>query len=61
MKETFGWIKCNLNPKFKVLKNKAIGMVKVQWTYNGPEDATWEYEETMREECLQMFFNFEGN
>jgi hypothetical protein len=36
--------------KVKVLKNKSIWTVKVQWTRYGPEDATWEHEETMREE-----------
>jgi hypothetical protein len=30
-----------LDRKIKVLMNKAIGFVKVQWTYYGPEDATW--------------------
>jgi hypothetical protein len=28
-----------LDWKFKVLKKKSIGMVKVQWTYYSPEDA----------------------
>jgi hypothetical protein len=41
---------CILDPRFKVLRNKAIGLVKVQWTYYGPEDATWEHEENKREE-----------
>jgi hypothetical protein len=36
-----------LDRKFKVLRNKAIGLVKVQWTFYGPEDATWEHEENM--------------
>jgi hypothetical protein len=36
-----------LDQKFKVLKNKFISMVKVQWTCYGPEDATWEHEENM--------------
>jgi hypothetical protein len=31
---------CILDQKFKVLRNKAIGLVKVQWTYYGLEDAT---------------------
>jgi hypothetical protein len=47
--------------KFKVLWKKSIGLVKVQWTYYGHENATWEYEKTMREEYSQFFVNFEQN
>jgi hypothetical protein len=68
--EGYLWVEpiCILDRKFKVLRNKAIGMVKVQWTCYGPKDATWEYEENMRVEYLQIFdilkktnarFNFE--
>jgi hypothetical protein len=39
---------CILDQKIKVLRNKAIGLVKVQWTCYGPEDATWEYEKAMQ-------------
>jgi hypothetical protein len=38
---------CILDRKVKVLRNKSIGMVKVQWTFYGPEYATWEHKETM--------------
>jgi hypothetical protein len=31
-----------LDRKIKVLKNKEISLVKVQWTYYGPENETWE-------------------
>jgi hypothetical protein len=41
--------------------NKAISLVKVKWTFYDPKDATWEYEETMREEYPQFFVNFEEN
>jgi hypothetical protein len=44
-----------------VLENKSILLVKVQWTCYDPEDAAWEHEETMREECSQIFVNFEEN
>jgi hypothetical protein len=44
-----------------VLRNKAIGMVKVQWTCYIPEDATWEHEENKWAKYLQIFDNFEGN
>jgi hypothetical protein len=50
---------CILDQKVKVPRKKAIGMVKVQWTCYGPEDATWEHEENMQEEYLQFFYNFE--
>jgi hypothetical protein len=46
---------CILDQKVKVLKNKSIGLVKVQWTYYGLEDATWELEEAMQEEYPQVF------
>ena len=48
-----------MDRKVKVLKNKVIRLVKVQWTCYGPEDATWEHEENMHEEYLQIFDNFE--
>jgi hypothetical protein len=38
---------CILDRKFKVLRNKSISLVKVQWTSYGPEDATWENEEVV--------------
>jgi hypothetical protein len=38
-----------LDQKVKVLRNKAIGMVKVQWTCYRPEYSTWEHEENMWE------------
>jgi hypothetical protein len=48
-----------LDWKVKVLRNKAIDLVKVQWTYYGPKDTTWEHEETMREEYLQILKKIE--
>jgi hypothetical protein len=50
-----------LERKVKVLWNKTIGLVKVQWTCDGPEDATWEHKENVREEYPQIFVNFEEN
>jgi hypothetical protein len=38
-----------------------MGMVKAQWNYYGPKDATWEHEETMWEEYPHFFVNFEEN
>ena len=50
-----------LDRKVKVLRNKSIGMVKVQWTCYSPKDAIWENEVNMWEEYLQFFFHFEEN
>jgi hypothetical protein len=49
-----------LDQKRKQLQNRAIGIVKVQWTWYGPEDVTWEHEDAMREEYLHLFERF-GN
>jgi hypothetical protein len=37
-----------LDRKSKQLRNRAIGIVKVKWTWYGPKDATWEHENAMR-------------
>ena len=50
-----------LNHQVKVIWNKYIGLLKVQWNCYGPEDATWENEENMWEEYPQCFVNFEEN
>jgi hypothetical protein len=56
------WVElvCILDQKVKVLRNQAIGMVKVQWICYGLEDIMWEHEEAMQEEYLHIFVNFEG-
>lgn len=51
---------CILDKKNKQLRNRAIGLVKVQWTWYGPEDATWEHEDAMRAEYLHLFEDFEN-
>jgi hypothetical protein len=44
-----------LDRKVKMLRNRVIEMVKVQWTCYCPEDATQEHEDAMRVEYPQMF------
>jgi DNA-directed RNA polymerase subunit E'/Rpb7 len=48
-----------LDRKNKQLWNRAIGLVKVQWTWYSPEDATWEHEDVIRVEYPHLFENFE--
>ena len=50
-----------LDRKRKQLRNQAIELVKVQWTWYGSEDATWEHEEVMQVEYPCLFENFEGH
>ena len=49
---------CILDQKVKVIRNKAIGLVKVQWTCYDPEVSTWEHEGNMQEEYPQMVNKF---
>jgi hypothetical protein len=44
-----------LDWKIKQLWNRAIGLVKVQWTWYGPKDATWEHEDAMQIEYPYLF------
>jgi hypothetical protein len=46
-----------LDKKVKMLQNRLIELVKVQWTYYGLEYATWEHEDSMRVEYPQVFLN----
>jgi hypothetical protein len=49
------WI---LDRKIKQLQNRAIGLVKVQWTWYGPEDATWEHGDAMWAKYPHLFEDF---
>ena len=49
---------CIMEQKINQLWNGAIGIVKVQWTWYGPEDATWEHEDAMRTEYSHLFEDF---
>jgi hypothetical protein len=51
---------CILDRKNKQLWNRAIRLVKVQWTWYSPEDATWEHEDAMRAEYPHLFEYFEN-
>jgi hypothetical protein len=46
---------CILDRKIKQLRNRAIELVRVQWTWYGPEDATWEHADVMRAEYPHLF------
>ncbi|KAJ9187021.1 hypothetical protein P3X46_002520, partial [Hevea brasiliensis] len=39
----------------KELRNKQIPLVKVLWRHHNTEEATWESEEMMRQQFLQLF------
>jgi hypothetical protein len=49
-----------LDWKRKKLWNRAIRLVKVQWTWYSPEDMTWEHEDAMWEEYPHIFEYFEN-
>lgn len=44
-----------LNRKIKILQNRIIELVKVQWTYYSPEDVIGEHEVAMWAEYLHLF------
>jgi hypothetical protein len=51
---------CILDQKRKQIRNRAIGIVKVQWIWYGLEDETWEHEDAMRVEYPHRFEDFEN-
>ena len=40
-----------------MLRKRAIAQVKVQWKHFGPEEATWEDENFVREAYPELFFS----
>jgi hypothetical protein len=48
-----------LDMKINVLRNQAIGLVKVQCTNYDPEGPMWEHKEVVKEEYPHVFTNFE--
>ena len=49
---------CIMDQKIKQLQNRAIGIVKVQWTWYGLKDASVEHENAMRTEYPHIFEDF---
>jgi hypothetical protein len=47
-----------LDRKIKQLRNRAIELVKVQWTWYGPEDVTWEHEDAYTGVIPTYFLRF---
>ena len=52
---------CILERKERMLRNRAIVQIKVQWKHFSPEEATWEMEDKMREAYPSMFQNEQGS
>ncbi|GAV64392.1 Chromo domain-containing protein [Cephalotus follicularis] len=44
-----------LDRKTQTLRSRTISMVKVQWQYHKPDEATWEREEDIRERYPHLF------
>ena len=50
-----------LHRKERMLQNRAIVQIKVQWKHFSSEEATWEMEDKMREAYPSMFQNEQGS
>ncbi|GAV57794.1 Chromo domain-containing protein [Cephalotus follicularis] len=44
-----------LDRKARTLRNRTISMVKVQWQFHKPDEATWEREKDIRERYPHLF------
>ena len=45
----------HIGQKGNPLRNRTIAEVKVQWKHFGPDEATWEMEDAMRQEYPILF------
>ena len=50
-----------LDRKERMLQNRAIVQIKVQWKHFSHEEATWEMEDKMREAYPSIFQNDQGS
>ena len=50
-----------LDGKERMLQNRAIVQIKVQWKHFSLEGATWEMEDKMRQAYPSMFQNEQGS
>ena len=50
-----------LDRKVKTLRTKTVPLVKVLWQYHDVQEATWETEDRMREQYLELFANSSKN
>jgi hypothetical protein len=39
----------------RVTRNKVVKMCKVQWSHHTEDEATWEHEEELRADYLELF------
>ena len=44
-----------VNKQTRVLRNKEVALVKIQWHGQGSEECTWKAEQAMKEEYSQLF------
>ena len=44
-----------IDRQIRVLRNKEVALVKIQWHGQRSEECTWEAEQAMKEEYLQLF------
>ena len=52
---------CILDRRERMLWNRAIVQIKVQWKHFSPGEATWEMEDKVREAYPSMFWNEQGS
>ena len=45
-----------LDRKERVLRNKVVPLILVQWQYHGSEEVTWEHEVDIRSQYPYLFY-----